>query len=355
MIKGDNKNNNESAYREITLDSSSSLKDFLLDRKKYYRKYILHEEVEDKDSQAIIMGKLVETLLMEPEQFDNRFHMSACMSAPTGLMLEFVEALYQVTKEATDEDGIVTRDFSELSKDAYMKSGFKISLDQVIKKFQGSDAEIYYNEIRLVRSNNLTVVTTQDVDNAERIVEELRTNPVTANLVNLTSSGRYKVINQAQVENYEVEGMMFKSMMDKVVIDHQRGTIQVYDLKCVWAVENFFEEYYLYRRAYIQAYLYYMAAHQLMRTDSDFDSEPYNVLPPCFIVCDSTNYYNPLIYKLTHEDITEAREGFEFKGRYYKGVSEIIQDLKWALDNNTWNISRENYLSNGIVKLKKND
>jgi len=352
MINGVNKNSNETAYREITLDSSSSLKDFLLDRKKYYRKYILHEEIEDKDSQAITMGKLVETLLMEKDEFDNRFHMSACINSPTGLMLEFVEALYAVTKESTDEDGVVTRDFADLLKDAYLKSGFKISQEQVIKKFQGSDAEIYYNEIRSVRSNNLIVVTTKDIDNAERIVEELRVNPVTSGIVNLTSSGRYTVINQAQVENYEYNGMQFKSMIDKVIIDHQKHTIQVYDLKCVWAVEGFYEEYYLYRRSYIQAYLYYIAALQLVKNNSDFDDEPYTVLPPCFIVCDSTNYYNPLIYQLTIEDLKDAVSGFEFKGRFYKGVNDIIVDLKWALKNNTWNISRENYLSNGIVKLK---
>ena len=39
MIQGNNKNLSDKAYREMTIDSSSSLKDFSLDRKKYYRKY----------------------------------------------------------------------------------------------------------------------------------------------------------------------------------------------------------------------------------------------------------------------------------------------------------------------------
>ena len=59
--------------------------------------------------------------------------------------------------------------------------------------------------------------------------------------------------------------MKFKSMMDKVVVDHEKRTVQVYDLKCVWAVENFYEEYYLYRRAYIQAFLYWQAATHFAR------------------------------------------------------------------------------------------
>ncbi len=350
MISGVNRNRDEKSYREVTLDSSSSLKDFCIDRKLYFKRHILHDVVEDKFNQAILMGQLVDCLLLEPELFDTRFYMSACAGAPTGLMLEFVEALYKYTKEATNEDGEVTRMFEDIAKDAYNESGFKIKYEAVIGKFVGSDAEIYYEEIRRVRSNNLSVVTTQDVTNAEKIVAELKTNSVTKDIVNLVSSIRYSVRNQCQVEGYTVGGHLFKSMMDKVITDHQEKTIQVYDLKCVWAVENFYEDYYLYRRAYIQAYLYYRAAQEIV-SDSE-DLSEYTVLPPKFIVCDSTNYFNPLIYTLTNEDLADALLGFSHKGKDYTGVKELIENLQWALDNNIWNISRENYINNGIVNIK---
>jgi len=348
MIEG--KTKTEANYRAINLDSSSSLKEFSMDRRKYYKKYILGESVEDKDTVAATTGRIVETLLLEPQEFDNRFYMSVCMSAPTGLMLAFVEALYKHTAEATDDYGNISRTFEEIAKDAYTDSGFKIKFDAVINKFVGSDAEIFYNELRTVKSKGLTVVTTEDVTNAEKIVEELRNSFITAPVVNLVSSARYSVYNQLQIEDYEVDEMRFKSMMDKVVVDHEERHIQVYDLKCVWAVENFYEEYYLYRRAYIQALLYWRACFHFMK---EKELDDYSVGFPKFIVCDSTNYYNPLIYKLGSEDILEAYEGFEHKGRKYPGVQNLIKDLKWALDNKVWNISRENYESGGIVKLKK--
>ena len=348
MIKGTVKT--EATYRAKAIDSSSSLKEFSMDRKKYYRKYILGEDVEDKDTQAATIGRVVETLLLEPEEFDNRFHMSSCAEAPSALMLAFVNALYKHTKEATDDHGNVTRSFEDISKDAYVESGFKIKYDAVIGKFVGSDAEIYYNEMRLVKSKGLTVVTAEDVTNAEKIVEELRNNPVTKDVVNLVNSPRYSVYNQLQVENYEIDGHMFKSMMDKVVVDHEQRTVQVYDLKCTWSVENFLEEYYLYRRAYIQAYLYTIAATAFR--DSQEELDEYDVLPPKFLVCDSTNYYNPLIYKLSEQDLEDAYSGFTHKSREYKGVGTIIADLKWALENNVWNISRENSITNGLVKIR---
>lgn len=349
MIKGTAKT--EAQYRAVVMDSSSSLKDFSTDRKKYYKKYYLKEKVEDKDSSAANMGRIVETLLMEPHLFDEKFYMSSCVSTPTGLMLDFVEALYKHTRDATDEDGKVTRPMNELLEDAYKDSGFKIKYEAVVNKFIGSDAEIYYNEIRKVRTMNLTVINTMEVSVAEKIVEQLRINSTTAPIVNLINSSRYEIIDQMQVEGYEIDGHPFKSMLDKVVIDHKEKTIQPYDLKCTWSVENFYEEYYLYRRAYIQAYLYYYAMLHLTE-NPDLPYHDYKVERLKFIVCDSTNYYQPLIYTLDEGDMTDAYQGFVHKGRTYPGVGDLIQALKWCVSTNTWNISHKNYLSNGVVNIK---
>jgi hypothetical protein len=311
----------------------------------------MNEEVEEKDTQATSMGKIVEVLLMEPELFDEKFYLSACMNPSTGLMLKFVEGLYDVTKAATDEEGNITRDFEDMSREAYSLSGFKLPYETVIKKFIGSDDEIYYDEIRKVRTQGLIVITAQDVSNGEKIVEDLKMNFVTKDIVNLVSSDRYTVLNQFQVENYEVDNHKFKSMIDKVIIDHHERTITIYDLKCVWAVEQFYNEYFLYRRAYIQGYLYYRAMFSFtINIDSEYYG--YSVNFPKFIVCDSTNYYNPLIYEMNKQDIIDAYDGFEYNGRKYPGVREIIENLQFALNNNIWNISKENYLNNGVVNIK---
>lgn len=349
MIKGTTKT--EANYRAVNLDSSSSLKDFSMDRKKYYKKYILNETVEDKDNSAATMGRIVETLLMEPDEFDKRFYMSSCISTPTATMLDFVEALYRHTRDATDESGKVTRPMDELLQDAYKDSGFKIKFETVISKFVGSNAEIYYNEIRKVRSQNLTVVNTTEVSVAEKIVDQLRTNSTTAPVVNMVNSSRYQVLDQLQVEGYEVDGHIFKSMLDKVIIDHKEKVIRPYDLKCTWSVENFYEEYYLYRRAYIQAYLYYYAMLH-MASDPDSECYGYDVEYLKFIVCDSTNYYRPLIYTLEMNDMMDAYKGFVHKGRTYPGVGDLIAALKWCVDTNTWDISHKNYLANGVINIK---
>jgi hypothetical protein len=275
--------------------------------------------------------------------------MSSCTTAPTGLMLAFVDALYKHTFNATTKDGEMTREFTDIARDAYVDSGFKIKFDAVIAKFVGSEAELYYNELRIVRGRGLTVVTVNEINNAEKIVQELRTNHVTATIVNLVNSAKWTVLNQLQVTEYYVEGLEFKSMMDKVVIDHEKKTIQVYDLKCVWSVEGFYEDYYLYRRAYIQAYLY---NEGIASWASESGYGDYIILNTKFIVCDSINYMNPLIYTVSNDDMNEAFYGFEHKGRVYPGVQSLIENLGWAIENSVWNMSRENYLSNGVVNIK---
>jgi hypothetical protein len=349
MIKGTAKT--EAQYRAVVMDSSSSLKDFSTDRKKYYKKYFLGEKVEDKDTAAANMGRIVETLLMEPHLFDDKFYMSSCASTPTGLMLDFTEALYRHTRDATDENGKVTRPMNELLEDAYKDSGFKIKYEAVVGKFIGSDAEIYYNEIRRVRTLNLTVVNTTEISVAEKIVERLKTNSTTGPIVNLVNSARYEVIDQMQVEGYTIDDHKFKSMLDKVVIDHDAKTISPYDLKCTWSVENFYEEYYLYRRAYIQAYLYYYAMLHLVK-DEESPYYGYTINYLKFIVCDSTNYYQPLIYTLDFNDMADAYAGFVHKGRTYPGVGDLIAALTWCVETDTWDISHKNYLSNGVVNIK---
>ncbi len=339
MIKGTIRS--EAEYRKLEMDSSSSLKEFSVDRRRYYKKYYLNEKVEEEENKAATVGRVVETLLLEPDEFDKRFYMSSIAKAPTGNMLAFVESLYKNTSRDVE--------FSVAVSQAYKDSEYKWTLDKVLEKFNGSDAEIYFKEIREVRSKNLTVITADDVENAERIVQELKSNEVTAEICNLETNDRYLVQNQLQIEDYEVDGLKLKSMMDKVIIDHTKKTIQCYDLKCVWAVENFYEEYYLYRRAYIQAYLYKQACYELK---DQLELEYYDVLDPIFMVCDSINYYNPLLYTLDKEDMSNAYNGFEHKGRRYPGVKRIIEELKWARKNNIWNISKTNSDNNGRVNIK---
>jgi hypothetical protein len=344
----------EKEYRAIPKNSSSSIKDFSMDKRKYHKKHILREVKDDEnadDSQAVMMGRLVETLLMEPDTFDDQFFMSSVINIPGGMMGDFAVALAKHTVANTDPDGVVAEDFMTLAEMAHKDSCFKLKLETIVEKFVGSDAEVYYNERRIVMFNGLTVITANDVNNAERIVRELRENPNTSALVTLETGGQFEVINQMKIDGFEIDDLALKSMLDKVIINHRTRTITWYDLKCTWSVEKFYKEYYLFRRAYFQAYIYQQAVKALT-LDPASPFYGYKVGLPAFIVCDSINYNQPLVYDVSEKDLEDAYIGFEKRGWKYPGVKEIIDDLKWALNKDIWNISRKNHQNSGRVKLE---
>lgn len=338
MIKG-NVVRTEKEYRKLDRLSASDLRLFVQDRKKFFKTVVMKEEAEEEEySKSLLIGDLVHTLLLEPQNFDNKYLMSICQSPPTGLMLAFVEALYKYTKLNTAE-GEVTKDFKYLAEEAYKESGFKITLDAVLKKFVGSNAEDYYNEIRQARSLGKVVVCVDDISIAEKIVNNLESHPFTGYIFKEDEYSQTEV----KIEDYEIDGVEMKSMLDKILTDDVDGRKQVHDIKVVWDNQNFYREYYLKRRADIQGYVYWRAACHRYPDDI--------VLPPVFIVADSANFYAPLKYAMTTEDLNNAYNGFEVNGRRYKGVKEILQEITWAQENGIWTYSREEYENEGFKTL----
>jgi hypothetical protein len=78
----------------------------------------------------------------------------------------------------------------------------------------------------------------------------------------------------------------------------------------------------------------------------------YTVEPPIFLVVDSINYFSPLFYTLDDFDMKDAIDGFEYNNRIYPGVTEILKNLAWSKDHDTWNISRVAAEAGGVVKLR---
>ncbi len=346
MIKG---NKTEKEYRAVLTDSSSSLKEFSLDRRKYKKRYIDGIKEVDEENQASKIGSLVDLLLFEPEKFDAKFYLSSTAKPLTGKMADFVNALVDITLANTDESGNVNKSFEDMATEARLIAQFDWKLPVILDKFIGKDPELLYKETREVKSKGLTIITLQDVQNSERIVEDLKSNEFTAPIINLVNSDRYSVYNQFQIEDFSIDGLMLKGMIDKLIVDHKKKTISIYDLKCTFSVEGFYTEYYLFRRSYIQAYLYLEACRELKEREK---LEYYTVNYPSFIVCDSIGYYAPLIYTTNSDDMDDAYNGFEYKGRKYPGVKSIIEDLKWAKETGIWNMNKTNYLNNGFVPIK---
>jgi hypothetical protein len=340
----------EKEYRALSIDSSSTLKDFYDSPIKYFQKHILGEEQEDEAASALI-GSIVHTFLLElPEKIDEKYYLSTCESTPTEKMLDFCNALFRHTVINCTEDGEITTSFQELCELAHQESGFKWKLDRVLNDFTGKLPEQYYRELREAWGQKKKIVTVKDLSLAEKIAECARQDEVSGPLVNLESNNNVQVYSELQVDGFEIDGLSLKAMIDKIIVDHEMHTVQGNDLKIVWSPSKFYNEYYLARKSFIQAYVYTKAIEHIM---PDIAGDNYVQLPFQFIAIDSTMKERSLVYRTCSQDLEEAYNGFYERGWYYRGVKEIVSDLLWHKDCGVWNTSRMAYMNNGILPLRK--
>lgn len=345
----------ERQYRAVEVDSYSSIKDFLENRNKYYKKWVLKEDLKEEETSSLKNGSLVDCLLYTPEEFESRFSLSS-VQEPTGQMLKFVKALFSKTIDYTNDEGSITRSFESISKEAYNDVKFdrngnvvdfkRDSYEKVIEKFVGSDAELYYNALR--NNYGKTVVELSHVQNAEKTVYELKNNWVTREIISRENSKRFEVYKQFPIlfsyMNYPLKGLL-----DQLELDHEERTIQPIDGKTCWDNEREFQTNWFKYKYYIQAAVYYLAAKHWAEVEG---WGHYKTLPMKFVVADSSNYQNPLIYTTDEENLNQGLHGFHMRGKYYPGVEAAIEDLKWHKETNIWEISRENFENKGVVKIK---
>ncbi len=343
----------EKVYRGIDLLSSSSLRDYAEDLKKFYKRYVTKEEKYDEDEyvKSFKVGSVGHCLLLEAQELENKYHLSTVSAVPTANMLKFVEALFKHTKANTDEEGQLTVDFAELCALAYPESEYKIKLEAVINKFAGGPQE-YYQELRTAYSINLEVVTTDDLNIANRIVEIAKNDEFVGALLRGDEEDGVEYFHETKAVEFQVFGRQMKAMLDKIRVDHKAKEIEYFDIKIVYDNQNFYYNYYLKRRADIQGAIYYEAL--LSRAiDLGFDYSDYNINFPTFIAIDSGCFYAPLQYPMTKEDIDNACNGFETEnGRYYPGVQEILKGIEFGESTGIWNRKREDYINRGIKQLK---
>jgi hypothetical protein len=351
----------EREYRRLPRDSYSTIKDFLDSRRKYYRKHVQGESVQDEEDDAsVTFGSLLDCLAFTPDQMEQRF-ITADYSVPTGQMLDFCNALWKRTRESTSEDGRLTREFASLAEEAYNDVAFDangnqvafkqkgMTLAKVIERFNVEGAD-YYDHLR--NANGRVVIEAQDEANAETALRELKSNFATRDIMNAVTTETQSVHDQLMIM-WEYRGLPMKSMLDRVIVDHQEKKIYPYDLKTAWSLDNWSTFNYLKFRLYIQLACYNAA---LLKWVEDMGYQDYEIMPMKFIVVDSAGQSNPLVYKTTQEHLTDAINGFRVKetGRFYTGLRQAVDDLKWHKQMGLWGISRENYDTRGVVDLNYN-
>lgn len=354
----------EQEYRLLPEDSYSSIKVFLDDRKKYYKKFILNEEVPEDESDSLTFGDLVDCLRFTPDKYESKFTMLATQ-IPSGQYLKFCDALMKYTMYAINrETGEVTREMEAMMLDAYNSVKYdrnhniidfkRDSFDKVKENFANPEKGLkaYYDHCR--NSIGKQVIDLTMFENANRLVANLADNFVTKEIINLKTDGDVKIFNQFPIQGELVPSLTLsvpyklKCLVDKLIINRVEKRIYVYDLKTAWDNEQTFIHNILKYRYYFQGALYYYLVEQWRRNQREL--QDYTTMYTKFIVAESTGYKNPLIYEMDENSFRQGMYGFNVnKSRHYVGVIKAVRDLQWHKENAVWNISKDNFVANGRI------
>lgn len=130
-----------------------------------------------------------------------------------------------------------------------------------------------------------------------------------------------------------------KSLLDRLIIDHETKKIILVDLKTTADVNNFahsMKEYDYYRQlAYYWAALHWYFKYELQLEIKDYTYDSY------IIAIQNNNGYAVRVFNITPESIEDRLDT----------ITETINKIAWHKANNLWDYSREYYDGDGAELL----
>lgn len=293
-------------YYQVQALSNSALSLFNYDPELYYKTYIT-KEIQSKESPALSFGTLVHNLILEPNIIDGKFIIYEGETIDNKLG-DFIRHL--AIFDIVDDSSITA---------AYEKAEFKISKEAVLKNFNSSKSQEYYNFLK--ESVSKIVVTQSEYDKAIRlrdkafkILEQFE-----------STLPEFTVENELEIYwNYlSEEGNLIpcKSKLDRLYKHtNQQLGLRYLDIKT--DSQNPIHEY-------KKSFEYWETYRQLAFYNMSLNTTPITN----YILAINTKSEKILLYQIA-------------KAYIVKGAKEIhknISDLEWHIENNAWEYPKSIY------------
>lgn len=333
----------EKIYRARPELSQTQLKDYWENPREFYKKHILREKVSDDDEGQTkpdqLYGSVVDALISDEHNFDYRF-MIGDVAPPKGQMLKFTEELYKKTRAFTNSEGVLTISMNELYDMAYPVAGFvRDGIDKVKERFTTEGLD-YYQFLR-DRGDRMAITQTT-YEKAHYLVEKLREHPYSSGLINLTTNDRWTVYDQIMMTGV-INEVEMRGMFDRLIVDEVNKIVYPWDYK-VGSNADMFLFNYTKLKYYIQLGIYTELARQ--------NFPGYNVLPLRFLAVDRTMYYDPIKWKMQEGHVDQAYSGFVRDGFRLPGITEMLQNYKYAKDNDYWTGKMKAHQGKGDIEME---
>ena len=323
-------------YEDNTRLNNSALGWFLISPSYFKRK--IDGTVDSESTKAMDNGTMIHEYLLQPHEFWKDYQILDFVKPSTPQQKQFCDLYIASTANKAKIKAI------EAFKGAYSTSGKseeKIateSLEMALK------LKSYIKYLRL--QNSKTLVSWAGY-NALKLIKENVILHKKANelLFNNTPSSDCIINNEFHInwvfpkEYYNIK-IDCKSLLDRLIIDHENKKITLVDIKTTSSIKDFSDSVIKYDY-YRQMSFYWYAIVWYFKEELKLDIEEYK--QETYIVAIQTNdNYEVKVFKLQDEKIVEK----------IQIIADIISDICWHHSTNNWDYSRDYYEGDGSEILK---
>ena len=295
---------------------------------------------QNKTGPALEFGSLVDLLITAPETKADKFW-TKTLTKPTASLLELADALILdlVVMDGSPRD-INHENIQEKIKQLGIWSNIK---DQEKLKAKYDDP-IFWDYIKESYEAKGKIILSQEIlDAAEHCAIVLKTHDFTREF--FIERDGIEVLYQVVIL-YKFKGIQGKAKLDLVRIDHNNKKIYPFDIKTGAKLPSKFQESFYEYKYYLQVISYLIALQFLVETIPDLNG--YNIAPFRFLYISKKLPDTPAIYEVPEALLNSFLDGWD----NHIGFMELVDNYKYAKENNCYNIERKIIEKQGQLKIE---
>jgi len=300
-----------------------------------YFKDMFDNTIEEESKPYFEKGQQVHMFILEPDEFEKEYTFMDYDPPKSAQQKAFCEKVARLKKGTKDEQLI------RAYKDIYST---KESDDKILEKAKVLEKD-YKDFIKFTKLNPhvIKVLPTAVLKQLEESKIKVLEHKVARNIVFseehklFGDSDKLFIKNEFAIQwEYPKLGLSCKSMLDRIIIDHERKEISIVDLKTTSNLPEFKDKAKEYRY-HRQMAFYWMAVTWYITNELKLNIADYT--KNTYIVAISTK--GPVAVKVFKVLESTLLDGL-------KEIEQVMPELKWHFDNNLWDYTRLYYEGEGL-------
>ena len=288
---------------------------------------------EDKSSSGFELGNIVDHLLTSDEPIYNKF--TVIRNKPSGGMLALADEYIKLTSDSiglfpNEENSFILQARRNVEYDSRLKD------ETVIKKFYEGCSD-YVETMQAAQAEGKSVISADTLEFAENLVTSAHYEPTTEYYLDARNfTKQFK-----QLELFaEVWGIECKGKPDIVDVDENEKIVYIVDVKTYSGnfISNFWKYHY-----YLQTPFY---GELFKRNYPEYTDYTYRYIN---VTIDTSGNNKPEVFELCEDLVSYILMDFEgkdvdtvgrilatYSGRNIPTISDLITELKWHIQNDSW-------------------